>query len=91
VRTVYKHPSLPSVLFAAQYGDVFESRDDGNSWSRISPDNSTVSIKELAIVPTRSDRLFVLTQRQGIFSLPLESIASGASSLKGISTGAEGK
>jgi photosystem II stability/assembly factor-like uncharacterized protein len=91
VRTVYKHPSLPGVLFAAQYGDVFESRDDGNSWSRISPDNSTVSIKELAIVPTRSDRLFVLTQRQGIFSLPLESIASGASSLKGISTGAEGK
>jgi len=89
VRTIYKHPSRPGVFFAAQYGDVYESRDDGRSWSRISPDKSAVSIKELAIVPSRSDRLFVLTQRQGVFALPLEATASGASSVQGISTGAE--
>jgi len=89
VRTVYKHPSRPGVLFAAQYGDVYQSQDDGHSWSRISPDKSEVSIRELAIVPSQSDRLFVLTQRQGVFALPLEVLASGASTLKGISAGAE--
>jgi photosystem II stability/assembly factor-like uncharacterized protein len=89
VRTVYKHPSLPKVLFAAQYGDVYESLDDGHSWLKISPEKSGVSVKELAIVPTRSDRLFVLTQRQGVFALPLEAAASGASGTQGISTDAE--
>ena len=84
VRAVCKHPSQPGVLFAAQYGDVYESTDHGNSWSRISPENSGVSIKEFAIVPARSDRLFVLTQRQGVFALPLEAIASGASNLRGL-------
>ena len=89
IRTIYKHPSRQGVLFAAQYGDIFESRDDGQSWTRISPDKSAVSIKGLAIVPARSDRLFVLTQRQGVFALPLEAAASGASSVQGISTDAE--
>lgn len=89
VRTVYRHPSHPDVLYAAQYGDVYESRDNGHFWSKISTDHPGVSIRELAIVPSRSDRLFVLTQRQGVFALPLEAIASGASNWKGISAGAE--
>ena len=88
VRAICKHPSRPGVLFAAQYGNIYESADNGHSWSRISPDNSEVSIKELAIVPAWSDRLFVLTQRQGVFALPLEAIASGSIERR-VPTGAE--
>lgn len=84
VRAICKHPSRPGVLFAAQYGDVYESLDSGQSWTRVSPDRSGLSIKELAIVPERPDRLFVLTQRQGVFALPLEAAASGASNSRGI-------
>lgn len=89
VRAICKHPSRPGVLFAAQYGDVYQSTDHGYSWARISPEKSGVSIKELTIVPARSDLLFVLTQRQGVFALPLEAIASGASNSKGLPAGAE--
>ena len=89
VRAICRHPREPGVLFAAQYGDVFESRDNGQSWTRISPAEPKISIKELAILPDRADRLFVLTQRQGVFALPLEALASGASTPKGLSTGVE--
>ncbi len=89
VRAICRHPHEPGVLFAAQYSDVFESRDNGKSWTRISPAEPRISIKELAILPDRADRLFVLTQRQGVFALPLEALASGASTSKGLSTGVE--
>jgi len=89
VRTICRHPREPGVLYAAQYSDVFESRDNGQSWTRISPAEPRISIKELAILPDRADRLFVLTQRQGVFALPLEAFASGASNSKGLSTGVE--
>ena len=91
VRAICKHPSRPGVLFAAQYGDIYESSDNGHSWTKISPDNSEVSIKELAIVPAWSDLLFVLTQRQGVFALPLEAVASGASNSRLFPTGARGE
>ena len=91
VRAICKHPSRPGVLFAAQYGDIYESTDAGHSWTRISPENSEISIKELAIVPAWSDRLFVLTQRQGVFALPLEAVASAASNLRRLPTGARGE
>jgi photosystem II stability/assembly factor-like uncharacterized protein len=89
VRTICRHPREPGVLYAAQYSDVFQSRDHGKSWTRISPAQPRVSIKELAILPDQADRLFVLTQRQGVFALPLEAFASGASNTKGLSTGIE--
>jgi photosystem II stability/assembly factor-like uncharacterized protein len=89
VRTICRHPREPGVLFAAQYSDVFESRDQGKSWTRISPAEPKVSIKELAILPDTADRLFVLTQRQGVFALPLGAFASGASNPKGPSAGVE--
>ena len=89
VKTICRHPTEPGVLYAAQYSSVFESRNHGMNWSRISPMNTRVSIKELAILPDRADRLFVLTQRQGVFALPLEAFASGASPLNGHSTGVE--
>jgi photosystem II stability/assembly factor-like uncharacterized protein len=89
VGAICRHPHEPGVLYAAQYGDVFESRDNGRSWTRISPAEPRMSIKELAILPDRADRLFALTQRQGVFALPLEALASDASNSKAHSTGVE--
>jgi photosystem II stability/assembly factor-like uncharacterized protein len=87
VSAICRHPTGVGVLYAAQYNDVFESRDNGKSWTRISPAGPNISIKELAILPERADRLFALTQRQGVFALPLEAFTSDASSTKGHSTG----
>jgi len=79
VRAVCKHPTQPGVLVAAQYDGVYESRDDGKSWTRISPDQPRISIREMTILPDSANRLLVRTERQGIFALPLEAVASGAS------------
>jgi photosystem II stability/assembly factor-like uncharacterized protein len=79
VQVVCKHPSRPGVLVAAQYDGVYESQDNGKSWTRISPDEPRLSIREMTILPEAANRLFVRTERQGIFALPLEAVASGAS------------
>jgi photosystem II stability/assembly factor-like uncharacterized protein len=79
VQAVCKHPARPGVLVAAQYDGVFESQDNGKSWVRISPDEPHLSIREMTILPDTSNRLLVRTERQGIFALPLEAVASGAS------------
>lgn len=79
VQAICKHPTRPGVLMAAQYDGVYESRDNGKSWARISPDEPRLSIREMTILPEKANRLLVLTERQGIFALPLEAIASDAS------------
>jgi photosystem II stability/assembly factor-like uncharacterized protein len=80
VRAICKQPSAPGVLFAAGYGDLFESRDSGRSWAKVSPAGPMITaVKELVIVPGSPDRLFALTQNQGVFALELEPRASAAS------------
>jgi photosystem II stability/assembly factor-like uncharacterized protein len=88
VQFVYRHPANPDVLFAVQFGEVFESRDHGRSWAKISPPGPVVAIKGLAILPERPDRLFALTQNQGVFALALDSFASGASRVTAVQPGA---
>jgi len=79
VQAICKHPARPGVLVAAQFDGVYESRDNGKSWERISPIEPHLAIRQMRILPETANRLFVLTERQGIFALPLEAPASGAS------------
>jgi photosystem II stability/assembly factor-like uncharacterized protein len=89
IRALAVHPTRSGVLFAAQYGDVYTSQDSGRSWAKISPQKSGISIQQLAVLPGRADLLFALTRSQGVFALPLETLASGVSGSRGTSSGAE--
>ena len=73
VQAICRHPAQTSVLFAARYGKVYRSADGGRSWSQFSPDSWPVtSVKQLLVAPGAPGRLLVLSQQQGVFSLPLE-------------------
>jgi len=72
IQALCKHPDYPSVLFAAKYGTIYKSSDQGVSWTVMSPEGWPVkSVKQLVVAPGNPDRLFVLTQQQGVFVLPL--------------------
>jgi photosystem II stability/assembly factor-like uncharacterized protein len=78
VQAICQHPTQPGVLAVAQFDTVYESQDNGRSWTRISPNEPHLSIREMTILPGSAE-LFVLTERQGIFALPLEARAPDAS------------
>jgi hypothetical protein len=79
IQAICKDPVRPGILVAAQYDGVYWSQDNGKSWTRISPEGPRLSIRELAILPEKANRLFALTERQGVFVLPLEATAPVAS------------
>jgi len=86
IQAICRHPNLTGMIFAARYGAIFSSIDAGRSWKRISPEDWAVaSIRQMLVVPGRPDRLFILTQRQGVFMLPLDQSVETA----GLSTPSE--
>jgi photosystem II stability/assembly factor-like uncharacterized protein len=86
VTALCKHPVHPHILFAAQYGKLYQSVDDGRTWSAISPgDADSGSIQSLVILESLPNRLFVLTQGRGVYSvrtLPSGSSPSGSRLVK---------
>lgn len=83
VSAVCRNPARSAMVFAAQYGVVYQSLDSGETWTRLSPDRTPGSfqletIKGLAVLPGSPDRLLALTQSQGTFALPLPSSTEGA-------------
>jgi photosystem II stability/assembly factor-like uncharacterized protein len=72
-------PGHPESVLAAHYGDIFESRDEGHHWRRISGARSAIqSIVELDVLPSEPSRVYALTKHQGIFTLPLDIASAGA-------------
>ena len=76
IQAIARHPVRTNELFAARYGLIFATRDAGRTWTRISPEDWPISsVKQLLVMPGAPDRLFVLTQYQGVFLLPLDTIS----------------
>jgi photosystem II stability/assembly factor-like uncharacterized protein len=76
VQAICRHPVRSGVLFAANYGHIYRTKDAGRSWSKISPERSPVSsVRQLIVIPGTPDRLIALTRQQGVFMLPLDSEA----------------
>jgi photosystem II stability/assembly factor-like uncharacterized protein len=74
VSAVYKHPTRPGVLFAARYGVIFSSADDGQTWLQLTPDGEELpAVRGMVVAPGIPDRLFAITQFQGVYSVPLDS------------------
>jgi photosystem II stability/assembly factor-like uncharacterized protein len=76
IQAIARHPMLDHVYFAAAFGVVYESRDDGESWQRILPEGPGMGrITQLLAVPGEPGRLFVLTEGRGVFELDREALA----------------
>jgi photosystem II stability/assembly factor-like uncharacterized protein len=74
VTAVCKHPKHPGMLFAAQYGTVFASTDDGRSWTAIREDAlQGDAISALLVMPGEPDRLLALRDTSGLYAIPLAS------------------
>jgi len=72
VQAVCRRPFGKS-LFAAKYGAIYTSTDDGRSWLKVSPDNWPVtSVRQLLVLPGMPDHLLVLTHQQGVWALELD-------------------
>jgi photosystem II stability/assembly factor-like uncharacterized protein len=77
VSAICTHPAQPDVVFAAQYGMIYVSSDNGHSWKRMTSGGLvTSSIEELAVLPGKPGHLFALASSQGVFELALEAQAS---------------
>jgi photosystem II stability/assembly factor-like uncharacterized protein len=76
VQAICRHPLDNSMLFAAQYGIVYESTDGGASWTQITTNDWPVaSVKQLVVAAAAPERLVVLSQQQGVFVIGLPAIA----------------
>jgi photosystem II stability/assembly factor-like uncharacterized protein len=69
VSAICKHPSLPGVLFAAQYGSIYLSADDGRSWKPITTRNALPPVKELAVTQAEPGTLLAVSQNQGVYAV----------------------
>ncbi len=72
VTAICKHPTRAGVLFAAKFGVIFVSKNEGQTWERLTSANDEMEvIKELLVVPEIPDRVFALTRSHGVYSIPI--------------------
>lgn len=73
VSAICKHPVRPDVLFAARYGSIFTSMDNGRTWASITSEGEKLpAIRELVTTSGIPDTLFAVTPFQGVYAVPLE-------------------
>jgi photosystem II stability/assembly factor-like uncharacterized protein len=73
VSAICKHPTRPGVLFAAGYGSIFSSVDDGRTWEPLtSTADRLPPIREMVIASGIPDSLFAITPAQGVYYVRLK-------------------
>lgn len=73
ISAICKHPTRPGVLFAARYGAIFGSSDDGRTWEPVtSPRDALPAIHELVVAAGIPGSLFVTTAAQGVYEVLLD-------------------
>lgn len=73
MRALCKHPTRSGLLYAALYGTIFGSSDNGRSWAPIHADDSDgQAVSALLVIPEMPDRLYALTETGGVYAIPLE-------------------
>jgi photosystem II stability/assembly factor-like uncharacterized protein len=73
VTAICKHPTRPGVLFAARYGLIFISVDNGRTWQAVtSAAERLPSIRKLVVAPGIPNGLFAITTAQGVYFVPLK-------------------
>ncbi len=72
VNALYRHPTRSELLFASQYGEIFGSRDQGNTWIPLSASGEGPNdFMELLVLPGTPERLFALSRTGGVFAMML--------------------
>ncbi len=66
VNSVTYSPAEAGVAYAVQYGQLYESKDCGNSWSPVPTALHALHIRQLWIPAENSDRLYGITNDLGI-------------------------
>jgi photosystem II stability/assembly factor-like uncharacterized protein len=66
VNSVTYSPAEANVAYAVQYGQLYESKDCGNSWSAVPTALHALHIRQLWIPAQDSDRLYGITNDVGI-------------------------
>ncbi|MGI8959339.1 MAG: WD40/YVTN/BNR-like repeat-containing protein [Bryobacteraceae bacterium] len=66
VNSVTYSPTEPGVVYAVQYGQLYESKNCGNSWSAVSTALHGLHIRQLWMPAQNSDRLYGITNDLGI-------------------------
>jgi photosystem II stability/assembly factor-like uncharacterized protein len=75
VTAICKHPTREGIIFAAQFGVIYISKDDGHSWTNLpGGDGGTEVITELLVVPEIPDRIYALTRNRGVYAISLAGI-----------------
>ena len=78
VSAICKHPTRPGVLFAAHYGAIFGSVDNGHTWAPITTEGQDLpAIRELVVASGIPGSLFATTPFQGVYAVPLDPKLSG--------------
>lgn len=76
VSALCKHPTRRGLLFAARYGVIFSSTDDGLTWAPLTSEAEELpSIRELIVPSGTPSSLFAVTNSNGIYSLPLDGVS----------------
>lgn len=72
VTAICKHPTRSGVLFAARYGSIFSSVDDGRTWEPVTSTAERLpTIREMVIASGIPDSLFAITPALGIYYVRL--------------------
>jgi photosystem II stability/assembly factor-like uncharacterized protein len=66
VNSVTYSPTEASVAYAVQYGQLYESKDCGSSWSAVPTALPALHIRQLWMPAQNSDRLYGITNDLGI-------------------------
>jgi len=62
------HPKRPEIFFAAVFGDIFASRDHGNTWTSLATGGEHPNdLIALLVLPRNPDRLLALSRSRGVY------------------------
>ncbi len=67
IEAVAGDPTHKRVYFAASFGRVYESNDDGQSWQALAPVGAALGRITQLLLSRQSDELFALTEGRGAF------------------------
>jgi photosystem II stability/assembly factor-like uncharacterized protein len=72
IRALCSHSTQPGVFFAARYGDIYRSTDDGRSWISLKTGgNAPNDFTSLLVVTGTPDRLLAMSPSSGVYALTL--------------------
>jgi photosystem II stability/assembly factor-like uncharacterized protein len=72
VRAIAKYPGIPGVVLAWQFGTIFVSKDSGRTWNAMANEaDSPDAVADLAVLSDEPNRVFILTENRGVYSLPV--------------------